>query len=294
MRAHGYDVVVAEHATGNDGIAAAAPASVAADLHALLSDDRVDAVVCAAGGHTSSLVLPFVDWDLVREAAKPIIGYSDATAVLWATLVHAGLITYHGPMAVSEWGEHGGVMPYTAEQFSTVVFGTPAGGVHEIEPPGRWTDEVLWWDTEDDRPRITHAGDWRCLVPGVAEGWLLPGCANTAGLLFGTGHLPDTEGAILCLDFFGSSPEKVWVQLGQWAEAGLLKGLAGAVIARHGCPRAAAAGSTDFDGVLLNVFGPLGIPVLVDVDFGHTEPRLTLPVGGPALLDAGHRSLVLW
>lgn len=291
VRAAGYEVVTASATEDNAGIAAAHPARLAEDLHELLRDDRVDAVVAATGGYTSATVLPYLDWDLIRAARRPIVGYSDVTSVLWAALAQAGLVTFHGPMIVSEWGEWGGPWPYTLDHFRRAL--TPQPGPTRLVPPPEWTDESLWWDAEDDRPRATRPGGWRCLSPGTAEGWLLPGCAATASHLIGTPFLPDPDGAILCLEFQDAGPDAVWAHLTQWQNAGLLDRIAGLVIGRHARPRAAAAGSDDVDAVVRAVLGRRRLPVLVDVDFGHTEPRLTLPVGGRALLDATHCGLTL-
>jgi muramoyltetrapeptide carboxypeptidase len=291
VRSAGFEVVESPAATANAGIAAADPRRLAEDLHFLLRHPRVTAVVAAAGGYTSAAVLPYIDWDLVRTARRPIIGYSDLTAVLWAVLTQAGLIGFHGPMVVSEWGEWGGPWPYTLDNLRRVL--DPLQVPLRLSPPPQWTDELLWWDKEDDRRRTAQPGEWRCVTPGVAEGWLLPGCAATAAHLFGTPYLPDTDGAILCLEFHDAGPDAVWAHLTQWENAGLLDRIAGLVIGRHCKPRAAAAGSDDFDAVVRAVLGRRPIPVLADVDFGHTEPRLTLPVGGRALLDASERSLTL-
>lgn len=294
LRAAGYRVLEGSTTRGDDGIGAASPRELADDLHALLLDERVDAVLCTTGGHTALLVLPHIDWTVVRAARKPLIGYSDATALLWGTLAQAGVTSLHGPMAVSEWGEYGGAPNYTAEHFAAVATASPGRAGLVPVPPSAWTDEQLWWDAEDDRPRRTRpAGAWRCLNPGSTRGWLLPGCANTASLLIGTPYLPDPEGAILCLDFFECGPDKVWALLGQWEAAGLLDRVAGLVIARHARPRASSAGSEDFDGVVRRIVADRPLPVLADVDFGHTEPRLTLQVGGRARLDADAGSLSL-
>ena len=292
VRSAGFEVVIAPAGERNAGIGADRPERLAEDLHELLSDDRVGAVVAAAGGYTSAAVLRHIDWDLVREARRPIIGYSDLTTVLWAALSQAELVTFHGPMIVSEWGEWGGPWPYSLDSFRRAL--TPQPGPTRLAPPPQWTDESLWWDAEDDRRRTTRPGGrWRCLSPGVAEGWLLPGCAATAAHLFGTPYLPDTEGAILCLEFQEAGPDAVWAHLLQWENSGALDRIVGLVIGRHARPRAAAAGSGDFDAVVRAVLGRRDLPVLVDVDFGHTEPRLTLPVGGHARLDATHCGLTL-
>ncbi|MFC0542582.1 S66 peptidase family protein [Kutzneria chonburiensis] len=291
LAALGREVVVTPSSATNNGISAADPRQLADELHKLLLDDRVGAVLCTTGGYTCSAVLRHIDWELVREAALPIIGYSDVTSMLWATLACAGLVTFHGPMLMSEWGEWGGPWAYTMDALRRAL--DPAMRPEPLRAPASWTDETLWWDREDTRRRVERTGPWRCLVPGTAEGWLLPGCAQTAAYLFGTSYLPDVDGALLCLEFTGMGPDQVWAHLIQWADSGLLDRVAGLVIGRHSGARAAAGGSTDFDAVVRAVVGDRDLPVLVDVDFGHTEPMVTLPVGSRAVLDATACQLTL-
>ncbi|HEY4454012.1 MAG TPA: S66 peptidase family protein [Pseudonocardiaceae bacterium] len=285
LRASGFEAITAPSTERSTGLVAAPPAELAQDLHQLLTDDRIGAVLCATGGYTSCAVLDHVDWGLVRDAAKPVIGYSDVTSVLWSVLSQAGLVCLHGPMLISEWGEWGGPLDYTLTHFRTAL--SPDPPTDALSAPDSWTDETLRWEREDTRPRrFATQGRWRCLVPGRAEGWLLPGCAATVSHLFGTPYLPDVRGALLCLEFHDTGPDEFWAHLRQWESSGLLDRIAGLVIGRHFAPRQAAAGSGDFDAVVRHVVGDRGFPVLVDVDFGHTAPMLTLPVGGHALLDA--------
>ncbi|AGL19162.1 LD-carboxypeptidase [Actinoplanes sp. N902-109] len=287
----GFEITEAPGTRGNTGVGAADPRQLADDLHGLLTDDRVDAVMATTGGYTSLAVLPYIDWDLVRRARRPIIGYSDITAVLWATFARAGLVSFHGPMLVSEWGEWGGPWPYTIENFLRLLGG---GAPVAFTPPPAWTDESLYWDVADDRRRIsTAATSWRCLRPGSAEGWLLPGCAPTASQLFGTPYLPEVDGAILCLEFPAMGPDQVWGYLLQWAQSGCLDRVAGLVIGRQCLPGTAAGGSGDYAAVIDAAVGDRRLPVLLDVDFGHTEPRITLPVGVRARLDADAGTLTL-
>lgn len=294
LRQAGYQVVTTPSCERSNGINAAAPRVLAAELHALLADDAVDAVVCAAGGYSTLPVLGHLDWQLLRDAAKPLVGYSDVTSLLWGALARSGLMTFHGPMVVSEWGEHGGPWPYTLHHFQQAVAGRAGDDATVLGPPSAWTDEVLWWDAEDHRPRTPRpAGNWRMIVPGDARGWLLPGCLPTVSRLFGTPYLPRVDGAILCLEALETGPDELWGLLAQWDAAGLLDRIAGLVLGRHFRPSRAAAGSDDFDAVILDVLNGRPLPVLADVDFGHTEPRLTLPVGAPARIDGDAATLTL-
>jgi muramoyltetrapeptide carboxypeptidase len=67
----------------------------------LIEDPTIDALLCARGGYGCSQwvdLLSEKDWETVRAAAKPLCGFSDATVLLAAQALHAGLIGWHGPM----------------------------------------------------------------------------------------------------------------------------------------------------------------------------------------------------
>ncbi|MEV0388992.1 S66 peptidase family protein [Nonomuraea sp. NPDC050643] len=288
---HGFAVRLAPSTTADDGLLAAEPSQLAAELHSLLAEPEVNIVLAAVGGYTSLAVAPHLDFDFIAAHAKPIIGYSDLTSILWAVLARSSLVTFHGPMVVSEWGEAGGPLSFTTDNFTRVL--APWSGPIELMAPSAWTDELLWWDRDDTRPRETQAGTWRCVIPGTVEGPLLAGCLPTAGALIGTPYLPDLDGAVLCLETNEMSPERCYGLLVQWRESGLLNRIAGLVIGRHCRPRARGDGARDFDRVFLAALGSRRIPVLADVDFGHTQPMLTLPLGVTCRLDADERRLTL-
>ena len=292
MRQQGMRIQWSALAASNDGLAAGSPSELADDLHQLLSDPQVDMVICATGGHTTLPVLPYIDFTLVAQCRKPIVGFSDVTAFLWAALKMSSLITFHGPMVLSEWGEVGGLPLYTTEFLWRVL--RDWRGPIELVPPEEWTDEFLFWDKEDTRLRRSQGpASWRCLIPGDVTGWILPGCLPTASTLFGTPYMPEADGAILFLETLGMSAPEFYGMLSQWDVSGALDGVVGLVIGRQCCPSIAAGEMDLFDRVILSVLGTRQIPVLVDVDFGHTDPRLTLPVGGVCHLDAGERRLTL-
>src|SRR6185369_1426019 len=72
-----------------------------ADLAGMLADPDVRAVFCARGGYGSQRIVPAIDWDAVRADPKPLVGYSDVTAVHGA-LARAGVASFHGPMVATD------------------------------------------------------------------------------------------------------------------------------------------------------------------------------------------------
>ena len=273
----GWDTVAAPATYSIAGAAAAAPPVLADELHGLLADARVDFVLAATGGYTADLVLPHLDYELIARCAKPIVGYSDVSNVLWALHAQGVGSLIHGPMAISEFGHWTGPFEYTVDSLRRALSGVCAGRLH---PPAQWTDDDPWWDRDDERAlRMRPATPWRTLRSGEADGWLLAGCLLSVRTAFGTRNLPDTRGAVLFLEDFGVGPDQVLAMLNQWRQAGRLDEIAGLAFGRRARPGSAASGYADFDEAILGVLDGIDVPIVADVDFGHTEPQLSLPLG---------------
>jgi muramoyltetrapeptide carboxypeptidase len=277
---HGFRTRLGATVPGCVRAGAAEPRALADDLHALVAGGEVDAVIAAAGGWTAALVLPYLDMELLRRAGVPLIGYSDVSVLLWA-LYRNGVPALHGPTLIAEFGHAGGPLPETVESLRRALAGR--GGA--LCRPAAWTDANPWWDRDDNDPLpMRPTTPWRVLRAGVARGPLLAGCLPAVSGLFGTPYLPDAAGHILFLEDFGMAPDRFLALLAQWRNSGQLDAIAGLVLGRRARPGAAPGGYADFDDAVLHVLGDRDVPVVADVDFGHTEPHLTLPLGAPVLL----------
>jgi muramoyltetrapeptide carboxypeptidase len=286
LRAAGYEVVVGRTCRSAEGPSTLVPEEIAAELHDALDDPRHDGVMAAIGGWTCLAVLPFLDTERIAGAGKPIIGYSDLTCVLNHVARRGRLVTYHGPMVLSEWGEHGGPWRYTMDAFRRVLHAPPEERV-KLPATEAWSDEMLWWDRDDTRPRRPREDGERprTLVPGAAEGVLWGGSLLSLGLLVGTPYWPEPdEPSILLLEAEAIAPDELWIRLEQLRLAGAFRTVRGVAVGKIGNPRATAAGFADFDEVV-RVAVPSGIAVAAGLDVGHTEPMLTLPIGGTLELE---------
>lgn len=230
------------------------------DLHAAFADPEVDAVLCLRGGYGCLRLLDRIDTDLIRRHAKPLIGYSDITA-LHLLLNGLGLPSLHGPMPASDL-LHEDAGPDAEALFACLRSGLPAGT--RLAPPLE--------------PGIRHGGQ----VTGELSG------GNLAVLcsLLGTPFAPRLQGKILFLEDIGEAPYRVDRMLAQLRLAGLLDAAAGFVLGSF----------TEADSpqaVLADYLLPLGKPVLGGWPSGHGRPHQVLPFGLPVELDAeqGHLTL---
>lgn len=290
LTAEGYRVHQLPSCARIGSISPAAPEELAAELHNALSENSFDAVIAAVGGWTMLRVLPHVDLDLVASVGKPLIGYSDVTSLLNLVTSRTGLITFHGPMVLSEWGEIGGAWGYTRQQFHSALDAgefVPDHGALVIGEAGTWADEQLWWDRDDTRPRVPSAGQPMRVVRGrdngPVSGSLWGGSLIALSLLLGTPWWPRPAEAIIFFEAESIAPDEFAVRLEQMRLAGVFDNARALILGKICRPATTATGYADFDAVARDVV-PEEIPIVAGFDIGHAEPMATLPVGALARL----------
>lgn len=290
LRGLGYEVKLMPNAGLRSRWTAGSGEERANDINAAFEDPEVSVVLAATGGNHSAQILDHLDFGLIRSNPKVFQGYSDITVLLWAIAKNAGLQTFHGPAVIPELGEYPTILPYTERWMREAWDGNPT----VFDPATEWTDEFLDWDEQQDLERareLRPAEGWRCVREGQAEGPLLGGCLETIMWhIRGTDVWIDPEGAILFLETSeeAPSPGHVDAYLTTLERSGVFDAIAGLIIGRP-------MGYDDdrkkemLDSVARRTESA-GIPVLADVDIGHADPMLTLPIGKKAQLDAGART----
>ena len=264
----GYEPLLAPSAGRRYGYLAGTDDERLADLNAALRDPTIDAVWCIRGGFGSTRILHRVDFDALADRPRPLIGFSDITALLLGAVAVAGIVSFHGPVARAS-------MPlFSRLHFERVLAHVePAGRLGRLpEPAG-----VLVPRTD----RIV------ALTGGVAEGHLLGGNLTLLQCLIGTRYFPDLDGAILFLEDVDEDLYRVDRVLAQLRMIGALDRLAGVAVGRFTeLKRQMNDGALGFDEVLQTYLGPLGIPVAYGFPIGHIDDQWTIPLGVRARLDA--------
>ncbi len=232
-----------------------------ADLHAAFADAEVAAVFCLRGGYGSARLLDRLDRDLVARAHKPLVGYSDITA-LHAWLGRAGLVGLHAPMPASDLVKPGREGDADA-LFALLGAGLRAGTV--------WV------------PALDASALHR---DGVAEGRLAGGNLSIVASLLGTPFACPVDDAILFLEDVSEEPYRVDRLLNQLRLAGVLAAAKGFLLGSF-TEQASPL------GVLAEALLPLGKPLLAGWPAGHGTPNRPLPLGARVRLDATLRSLTL-
>jgi muramoyltetrapeptide carboxypeptidase len=264
----GHQPALGPNAARRHGYLGGTDAERLADLDWALSDASIAAVWCLRGGYGLTRILDRVDYAALERRPKPLIGFSDVTALLLAALRVTGIVTFHAPTARQP-------MPAFSRRHFTRVLGCaePAGVLERREAPA----DIL----VPRAPRIVT------ISPGRVEGPLIGGNLSLVQCLVGTSWLPELDGALLFLEDVGEDLYRVDRALSHLRLAGVLQRIAGLLIGQFTeMQKGTSDGALGFDEVLDHYVTPLGIPAAYGFPIGHVDEQWTLPIGARARLDA--------
>jgi muramoyltetrapeptide carboxypeptidase len=272
----GLTLTYGRHVDERDDFDSSSVISRVEDLHDAFADPDVAAILTVIGGFNSNEVLPHLDWDLIGANPKVFCGFSDITALQNAILAKTGMVTYSGP----HWSSFGmrDHFEQTQRWFVDTLFVTAPV---ELRPTPTWTDD-LWFFDQDNREPLPGEG-WWSLQDGTAEGRIIGANLCTLNLLQGTDSMPSLEGALLALEDDSTSNPVTFARnltsLLQLPDASEIRGL---VIGRF--QRESHMTRRLLEQIVASQPTLAGLPVLANVDFGHTYPLATLPIGGTIAL----------
>ncbi|MEA2460604.1 MAG: muramoyltetrapeptide carboxypeptidase, partial [Actinomycetota bacterium] len=235
-----------------------------------------------------------LDYELIAAHPKIWQGYSDMTVVHWALLKHAGLATLYGPALTIALAEFPKVLPHTDRWLRAAWFRTEP---LRFAPATEWTEEILDFDTQLDLTRartMSPSSGWRVLREGEARGPILGGCLETiCWHLKGSDTWIDPAGSIFFFETSeeAPSPEHVDAYLTDLEQLGVFDACTGLLVGR---PMSYSEEDTEtLWEVVKTHTAAANIPVLANIECGHTDPMITLPLGVPAHLiaDPNHPTL---
>ncbi|PYH42899.1 S66 peptidase family protein [Aspergillus saccharolyticus JOP 1030-1] len=271
------------------------------ELHAAFADNSIRAILCTLGGQHANELLPFLDYELIRAHPKIFLGYSDTTFLHYALESRAGLRTFYGPSLLTDFCDVGGPLAFTVEHFLRVLTGS-GGVVGALPRSERCSVDHNDFQYLRDHSMLERATGpsppWRWVKPGRAEGKLYGGTVHLVERLQGTGFAPTSwTGHILLLesamggDRIGTPYplSRFRGNLVDLALSGVLGEISGLVVGRGF--KYDARMQDELAGVIVEVLETVvgrkdELPVLMNVDVGHTSPFLTLPFGARVRLDS--------
>lgn len=249
-----------------------------ANLHDAFANPQVKGILSAIGGFNSNQLLRYIDYDLIRANPKVFCGFSDITALGTAIYAKTGLVTYSGPH-FSTFGMEK-ELEYTLEYFKKCLMDIEP---FVVEPSSHWSDDS-WYQDQQNRNFIPNDG-FQVVNEGQVEGKLLGGNLCTLNLLQGTEYMPSLAGSILLLeDDEESKPRTFDRDLQSLIHQAGFEGVKGILIGRF--QRESKMEREKLVKIIKSKQELTNIPVVVNVDFGHTTPQFTFPIGGRGKLVA--------
>ncbi len=236
------------------------------DLHRAFADKTAKAVWCVRGGYGASRFLPGLNFNLIRKNPKIFVGYSDITALHTAIHQNTGLVTFHGPVAASNFSE------YTKNHAVNVLMNPFAPYKIELAP--------------DHTAKTSNLFKTEIITGGRCRGALVGGNLSLLTAVAGTPFaLRNVRGKILFIEDVGEQPYRVDRMLTQLRQSMDLRSLAGIALGVFEDCNPADENSQSLINVLKDRLGDLGIPVIYGLSFGHIRDQFTLPIGIRAELD---------
>lgn len=245
------------------------------DINNAFKDPRVKAIFTIIGGFNSNQLLPYLDYELIKANPKIFCGFSDITALLDGIYAQTGLVTFSGPHFSSLGMKKGA--EYTIENMQKMLMGS---GVNEVQPSAEWSDDP-WFMDQENRVFIKNDGYWK-LQSGEVEGKLLGGNLGTFNLLLGSKYRPEfTPNTIFFAeDTSGADIYDFMRNLTALTYQPDFKNVKGLVIGRF--QKDSQVSRAQLEHMISLMPELKSLPILANVDFGHTTPLLTLPIGGIA------------
>jgi muramoyltetrapeptide carboxypeptidase LdcA involved in peptidoglycan recycling len=274
----GLKLSFGKHVEEKDDFVSSSIQSRIEDFHDAFRDKNVKAVITVIGGFNSNQLLKYLDWDLIKNNPKIFCGYSDITALNNAILAKTGLVSYSGPH-YSTFGQEL-YFNYTLEHFKKCLL---SEAPFEINPSEKWSDDS-WYKDQKERNLIGNDG-FLVINKGEASGTIIGANLCTLNLLQGTEYFPSLANSILFIeDDEESLPHTFDRDLQSLIHLPDFKYVKGIVIGRF------QKASEITNEILIKIIKTKKeidkLSVIANVDFGHTDPKITFPVGGEVNLVA--------
>jgi muramoyltetrapeptide carboxypeptidase len=220
-----------------------------AELNHYLRSDDVDAILCARGGYGAMRILDRVDYDALARNPRPLVGFSDITALHQAIAVRCGIGSFHGPMLNLDF-------------------------FNRLSPE---IEQWLWSILGGDAPLTHRFAASQVICQGEAEGVLFGGCLSLTTALTGTPYDFWIDDGIWFFEDVDEPLYRIDRMLTHLRLSGRLKKIRGVLIGKlKNC-----GSEAELHALLVDFFASHRIPVVRDLPFGHQGDNLVMPIGAP-------------
>ncbi len=246
----------------------------AAEFMEYIKSDEIDAILTARGGYGVMRILPLLDYDEISRHPKPIIGFSDITALLQAIYTMSRIVSFHGPVAASNYST------VTELAFKKVLFPQTKSDI-----PTEYKPVQLSYPSA-----IT-------VNSGIVSGKLTGGNLSMISATLGTPYEIDTDDSILFIEEVFEEPYKIDRMLTQLKLAGKFDNCNGMILGQFNY---LDKNKPFYPGlqfsvrqIINQIIKPLNKPTIFNYPIGHGDDIVTLPIGVYAELNTEERKLTI-
>lgn len=223
----------------------------------MIKDGDVKAIICLEGGNSCNNMIDYLDYDIIKNNPKPIIGYSDVTVLLETISKMSEITTFHGPNFLCFGKEYGN---QCMENFKNVFMNNS------------------YKDLEDSKIKIIKKGD--CL------GNIIGTNLECTLYLAGTKYFPLMDNAILFVERYITTPSETYNEFYRLKQLGVLDKIKGLVIGYNYSYKKEETG-IKFEDIALEICKDYNFPIYKIETFGHKIPNIIIPIGAYAKIVDG-------
>ena len=256
----------------------------AKDLMDAFNDKSINGIFSAIGGDDSIRILPYINYDILKNNPKIFMGYSDTT-ITHFIMNKAGLVSFYGPSVMCEFGEYVKMFDYSKEAVENILFKDTKD--YEIKSSQYWSDDFVTWSEENinvAKKLVKEEHGYEALSGrGVIKGELLGGCLDVFPMISGTEIWPkkdEWKNKILLLE---TSEEKIPPRYVLWymrnlGAQGILNNIQGIIIGKPQDEKY----YEEYKEIYLKIlkeFNCENLPIIYNVNIGHAFGTGVLPLG---------------
>jgi muramoyltetrapeptide carboxypeptidase len=248
----------------------------ALDVMEMFSNSNVDAILCARGGYGCTRILDLLDYKIIENNPKILLGFSDVTALIQGIYSKTGLIGFHGPVGTTIENQY--AQSCIKDLLMNLSEQTTIKPVNLEENPYKSISEYQ---------RYT-------IYPGIAKGKLIGGSLTLITALIGTPYEIDFTDCIVCIEDVEEKPYRIDRMLTQLLGSKTFKAAAGIAFGVcAGCDTEKNQTNFTLREVIENRIIPLKIPTAYGLSFGHVPDNCTLPIGADSVFNANQLEITV-
>lgn len=301
LRNMGFEIVEYPTARMKDYALHNNPEIRAKDINRAFADPKIKAIICSIGGEDSIRLLPYLDKEIISKNPKIILGYSDNTTLLIYTNL-CNNVVFHGPTIMSGFSQ----MKFLPEQYKEHVYTilTSNQSSYFYQDYGLYCDGYPDWSLVENTGKVNKLQKDEGMIilqgKGKISGRLFGGCLEVIDWMKGTSYYPGKSFFEGTLFFLETSEEKPAIDtlrrsLRNYGVQGLFNSISCLMFGR--LRDYSEVEKKEFyemvQDVVNNEFNSPELPIIVNMNFGHTDPQWVLPLGINSTLDLDNRSLTL-